>query len=606
MPARITNIGIIFIIIMTIAGCSNSDNNSFKWTVRGRVVGPDAQPIADVSVFATNNDGYQTWSYGSPKVIPWKLLTERYPTPNYYFFGPFKPDKQGNFAIKLKGPVRGLVMLRHPDYLQVERTIDPNQLTPDNTIDVGIIALDSGASVTGGVTGPEGKPARNVDVGLCRRGLFYDDYIRLVKTDKQGRYIFKGLPDSKYAMAAWDKNSVPCEKEIEIKKDTSSAVLDFTLSEKGRRVKVLVKNRYTDQPVPFCHVQITLLTDQWPNPVIDTKITGIDGTTEFIGIPNGKCLIEAVPPDQMRLIRSIHPRPPFSPFYRFFGDEKTVTLKIDPPITLKGRIIDANTSQPVREFRITAIPDRKIFDKVYDETYGSPWEINTDTTTSSSGSFIIDGFRAGRWRLQIRADGYVAEKEGFLVDIPVGGLKDKLEIPLKPGTGKISGIVLDAETGKPLSGIKVRAYEWDPGLFGVNNLYTLTDDNGNFSFHNLISEEFSLTIWAEKEGYVKSQIRFEPDKDKRPSVLEPILLEYTCTLKGRYIDANGKPVPGAKIILSEKGQLGKVNDLQTTTKTDGSFEITNIPKGEYFIHYHDKKEPVVFTKPGAIVSVILK
>jgi 5-hydroxyisourate hydrolase-like protein (transthyretin family) len=607
MPVRnIITICLTIIAIISIGCCNNnSDNSAFKWTVRGRVVGPKDQPVPDVPVYAYNGSGYQTCSESPSKVIPWKRLAEQYPTPSYFFCVQARTGNNGEFHITLKSPVNGLVMVRHPDYLQVEKYIEPSRLTTDNTLDMGIIALDSGASVIGIVTGAGGKPAGQFDVGLCRQDEFYDRYIRFTKTDKEGRYTFKGLPNGKYAMAAWNTDSIPCEKEIEIAKSTSPAVLDFAISgEKGRSVKVLVRNRYTGQPIPFCQVQITLLTDHWPNPVIDAKIANIVGAAEFTAIPESKCLIVAIPPDQMQFINSIRPHPPFSPYYRFFGDEQTVTIKIDPPITVKGRILDANTSQPVRAFHIIALPDGTTFDKEYRETYGMPYETNTGAITSTSGSFVIDRLRAGKWHLQIRADSYEVTKD-FPVDIPVGGLKDKLDVPIKPATGKISGTVLDAGTGQPLAGIRVHAYEWDPRLFGVNSIYAITDGKGVFAFNNLISDEFSLTISAEKEGYVRATVKYEPGQ--RPAVLEPLRIEYVCTLRGVYLDANGQPVPGAKIILAKGEGQGKTYHLpQVITKADGSFEITNIPKGEYFIHYHKNKEKVVFTKPGQVVNVVLK
>ncbi|MBI5777887.1 MAG: carboxypeptidase regulatory-like domain-containing protein [Planctomycetes bacterium] len=600
MPTKNIVAVCLTIIAAILIGCSNNTSDSFKWTVCGRVVGPKNQPVPDVPVYAYNGGGYQTCSDGPPKVIPWKRLAEQYPTPSYFSTIQEYTDKNGEFNITLESPVNGLVIVRHPDYLQVEKYIEPNRLRPDNTIDIGIIALDSGASVTGVVTGTDGTPARNVDVGLYQRDISYDEYIRLVKTDKQGRYIIKGLPDGKYALAAWDEYSTPCEKEIDIKKSDKPAAIDFTL-QLGGTLTVLVQNRVDDSLVPGYAVYLEpRVPSGFTFRPTDAKYTNLIGKATFDGLEDREYWILVVPPDQLHAVGHILPWPPFSPHY-LLKDEASVTIKVDPAIALKGRIIDANTSQPVREFRITALPDGKAFDK----TYGNPWEINSDTITSPSGEFIIDGFRPGRWLLRLNADGYIVPKDGFSVDIPVGGLKDKLEISLNPGTGKINGTVLDAQTGNPLAGVKVNVYEWDGRPFGASSLDTLTDTNGVFSFNTLLGNEFPLTIRVDKRGYVKWEIKFE--QNKRPAIIEPIQLEYVCTLKGRYLDANGQPVPGAKIILAKGEGRGKTYHLpQTTTKADGSFEITDIPKGEYFVHYHDKKEPVKFTKPGEVVSVVLK
>ncbi|HLD36138.1 MAG TPA: hypothetical protein VJC37_05405 [Planctomycetota bacterium] len=602
----------LIIIIAILIGCSNnnqntnnSDNNTFKWTVCGRVVGPVDQPIPDALVFASNGGGYQAISYGPPKVIPWRHLTEQYPTPNQRFSEPVKTDERGGFSITLNPPVGGLVIVRHPDYLQASSEINPKFLGKDNSVFI-IIALESGASVTGVVTGTDGTPARNVDVGLYQRDISNNEYIRLVKTDKLGSYIIKGLPKGKYAIAAWDKHSMPCEKEVEIENDrkrVKPVTVDFAL-QTGGNLTVQVLNRVDDSPASGYAVYLRpKIENDFHFRATDGKNTGLDGQATFDGLEDREYWVVAVPPDQFKAIGHILPWPPFSP-HRLLKGEANVTIKVDPAITVKGRIINANTSQPVRAFHIIALPDGTTFDKEYRETYGMPYETNTGAITSTSGSFVLEGLRAGKWHLQIRADGYEVTRD-FPIDIPVNGLKDKLDVPIKPATGKISGTVLDAETDKPLAGIRIHAYEWDPRLFGVNSIYTISDNKGVFAFNNLISGEFSLTISAEKEGYVRAKVQYEPGK--RPEVLDPLRIEYVCTLKGRYLDANGQPVPGAKIILVKGEGRGKTYHLpQTITKADGSFEITDIPKGEYFIHYHDKKEPIKFSKPGEVVSVVLK
>ena len=608
MPMHIKNIVILCltIIAIIIIGCCNnsSDNSTFKWTVRGRVVGPKDGPIPDVLVFASNGAGYQSLNHGPPKVIPWRHLIEQYPTPNLRFSEPVKTDESGEFSITLNPPVGGLVMVRHPDYLQASSEINPKFLRADNSIFI-IIALYSGASVTGMVTGTDGTPARNVNVGLYQRDTSNNEYIRLAKTDKLGSYIIKGLPKGKYALAAWDEHCMPCEKEVEIennRKRVKPVTVDFTL-QTGGHLTVQVLNRIDDSPVFNYAVYLRPeVENDFHFRAIDGKNTGLDGTATFNGLEDRKYWIVAVPPDQFKAIGHVLPWPPFSP-RRLLKGEASITIKVDPAITVKGRIIDANTSQPVKAFNISALPDRNIFDKEYRETYGTPDEIRVGAISSTSGSFVLDRLRAGKWHLQIRADGYEVTKD-FPVDIPVGGLKDKLDVPIKPATGKISGTVLDAETGKPLFGIRVHAYEWDPRLFGVNSIYTLTDEQGGFSFNNLISQEFSLTISAEKEGYVRAKVQYEPGP--RPEILEPLRIEYVCTLKGVYLDANGQPVPGARITMGKYERSGKVNDLQSITKADGSFEITDIPKGEYFIHYHKNNQKVVFAKPGAVVNVVLK
>lgn len=61
--------------------------------------------------------------------------------------------------------------------------------------------------------------------------------------------------------------------------------------------------------------------------------------------------------------------------------------------------------------------------------------------------------------------------------------------PIPPPVANLYGVVTDAETGLPLSGVKVT----------IDGLITYTDASGNYGFEGL--EPGTYTIIFEKEGY---------------------------------------------------------------------------------------------------------
>ncbi|MBA7681916.1 hypothetical protein ES703_90260 [subsurface metagenome] len=65
----------------------------------------------------------------------------------------------------------------------------------------------------------------------------------------------------------------------------------------------------------------------------------------------------------------------------------------------------------------------------------------------------------------------------------------ELEHPAPPGLANLYGVVTDAETGLPLSGVKV----------SIDGLVVYTDASGNYGFEGLTPGGYTITF--EKEGY---------------------------------------------------------------------------------------------------------
>lgn len=61
--------------------------------------------------------------------------------------------------------------------------------------------------------------------------------------------------------------------------------------------------------------------------------------------------------------------------------------------------------------------------------------------------------------------------------------------PILPPVANLYGVVTDAETGYPLSGVKVT----------IDGLTTYTDASGNYGFTGLTPGSYTITF--EKEGY---------------------------------------------------------------------------------------------------------
>lgn len=116
-------------------------------------------------------------------------------------------------------------------------------------------------------------------------------------------------------------------------------------------------------------------------------------------------------------------------------------------------------------------------------------------------------------------------------------------------TATLYGVVTDAETGYPLSGVKVT----------IDGLTTYTDASGNYGFTGLTPGSYAITF--EKEGYETAS----PE------------LPGQATLYGKVTDSvTGYPLSGVLVSL---------NGLQVYTDSEGSYIFEDLEPGGYVLQF---------------------
>lgn len=143
----------------------------------------------------------------------------------------------------------------------------------------------------------------------------------------------------------------------------------------------------------------------------------------------------------------------------------------------------------------------------------------------------------------------------------------------------VTGAVTDKATGAGVPEAKVRFYSAETGAHE-----TVTDQAGRFSLPGLAPDSYYIS--AEKDGYFPPSDATEPGR-RLPMIRiadggkDPIdfQLQRYGSIRGRVINEEGKPVPGAQVTLPSPQPLRDA----VISGDDGGFVFPKLVPGAYTI-----------------------
>ncbi|RMG14138.1 MAG: hypothetical protein D6731_10710 [Planctomycetota bacterium] len=147
-----------------------------------------------------------------------------------------------------------------------------------------------------------------------------------------------------------------------------------------------------------------------------------------------------------------------------------------------------------------------------------------------------------------------------------------------PGRARLIGHVVDP-SGRPVGGAVVQLlYESGSGSLRGSptpNLRQETDDRGDFA---LVVEPGSYRLSAKMSGFAPAcarSLRLSPDEVRDSGDL---VLRRSCSLRGRVLSSDGRPLPGARVVAS-----GPTMRQSTTTDREGCFRLDGLAEDVYTV-----------------------
>jgi protocatechuate 3,4-dioxygenase beta subunit len=329
----------------------------------------------------------------------------------------------------------------------------------------------------------------------------------------------------------------------------------------------------TGRPLPKATVSLFPNSRNWWSQVKELSETGDDGRFDFRIEPRSdRYQILVSPPDGVDVNRA-------------FSLPLTEELVIRLPggATLKGRVVDADTSQPIANADIIVSlkgPGATQMQGAYQKAL----------TTDAYGVFRLAGVGTdGLQALAVSAQGYAhfvgsgwsrdpAWQEMSKVRFTADAEVQLPDVPLKRGR-IVEGVVRDAETQQPIPAATVTLRDW---ILGDRRIRTGAD--GRYRFED-IGDRVSLT--ADAPGFVDVSSGGwggEPLPAGQDVVQRDFELQLAGSVSGTVRTSAGQPVARALVRLrsAEQGRGGWMADLRlrdhfTHTDESGRFTLEGVP-----------------------------
>jgi protocatechuate 3,4-dioxygenase beta subunit len=162
-----------------------------------------------------------------------------------------------------------------------------------------------------------------------------------------------------------------------------------------------------------------------------------------------------------------------------------------------------------------------------------------------------------------------------------------------PGTGVITGRVVEEGTNAPLADATVRLMTMirpEPGQPMPEPRQASTDREGRYRFEGLAPGRYSIAV--QKTGYASPTFPGPPQfvilEAGKPSTESVTALQRGAVITGRVLGANGQPLAEARVTAMRRGPGALQGRLMmagpsVTTNDLGEFRIHSLAAGEYFV-----------------------
>lgn len=443
-----------------------------------------------------------------------------------------------------------------------------------------VLVLHRPVSISGRVIGPDGKGIFNASVGMGRPQEWMHHW---VVTDKQGNFKLDDLPPGPMVLLVLSGQYAPAEQDLNVPTTQPVTVQPHH----GLPLRLHVADR-KGKPIRHAIIEVT----GWKNISMmdDHLLTDADGNATWTNAPAGEMELEisklGMGSISMRSVKAGGP---------------PIEVTMGPPTKVHGKVIDARTGEPIKDFRV--IPGEQW------NSQNTRWDINgyngmNPPVMEAPGQFTFTTYPAPRQTIRIEADGYLPTDSRFF----------------GPGEGDIS-LIFKLKHGRNIAGTvyspdhqaaqdakvylvpanQILQMENGRVMFDDGCASTTTDSMGQFSFPPR-EDSFALVCLTQRghSELLAPSLTPAPKSSRTPGWPEQLYTTSLSTTRPASYDLTIQPwarVEGKLMIGSKAGAIKKVEiqgapssggadrprvyyQYSTTTDANGHFEFDRVVAGK--------------------------
>ena len=475
---------------------------------------------------------------------------------------------------------------------------DPVELAQPEKVEQRVIetvkaTADAGAvehanlsnELTGLIVDEKGRGIKQARVTLTKFGstaFFFADgdsvdrsSDRSVMTDKEGRYTFTGIePSNEYSLKVRHPDYGPHEESGIMIEERGKVEEPRIVLSPGIELSGLV----TDTAGNAVGGATVLLGDSAFGALVESGPDVYESTTDNVGhysfknvgLGNWTLSVSAAGYGRVTIGQ-----------VSISGDvsvEKDVTLQVASMIA--GRVVNIG-GEPLDKAKVQAFSLNQ-----------RSQQTRSTATTDKAGEFTLEDIPNGSYTLLVSMDGYKGERRQRIEAGDMGVLVELFPLP------RVSGQVLEAASGKPLTKFSVRLREETPNSAVAvpvqNTSASVTDAEGRFEIACPKAGIFKVEGSSDKFASCFSESFTIAEGQNLPGV--NVNMTVGGEISGRIVDSNGKPVRGATVSTHDKDWtddefMRAIGDMYPTmattrsarTRADGTFVLKGLTPADYLL-----------------------
>jgi len=470
------------------------------------------------------------------------------------------------------------------------------------------LRLLEGASILVRVNGPDGEALGGAQAFLERergqgqgqqgRGMggFMGGTSSITdsaETGVQGTTLFENLEPGSYSVRAYypgmlesttlepvDVPEEPRTIQVKLALSSGSAITGFVVDDRERPVAgaALEAGEHADSSNFMGRMRAGFQRISTPESGQKKVISGVDGEFAITGLPTDVKLFDLLAQADGYLSARIEEVQP---------DSAGILLVMDRPGQIEGKVINANTANPVCRFEVRVLPAPET-------------EQGRDGQDAAGGR---GNQGRGRGSMGRNDRGGPGGSSGFPIDIG----RMMVNRGFNGGRGSPFGGA-DESTRESLSTVLDSVSESMRVYFGTSDPLTdrkeeFNDQQGRFLLNNIVPGRYRLCVSA--DGFAP-KVTDACDVEMGRKVLNVVVgLGPGASISGQ-VTADTGPVSSASVRIRSTGRpdpdlslaLETVEDCESGP--DGMFEIRNLPEGEFELRAEHEDHPRASTDPLAL------